>query len=154
MRDIVKFVNDRKELFCPEIDPSVRQTRNTSSFDEIVDQAYDTVEDFISKLWLAMRERFEYTDLSVGPTSFSEAPAESVFSVWERVSNGRKGLTISHTIALVRVAMEGPVASTKASFELSSEALRKYPGRHGQRFTTAHWMPGTVSQTVQKIQSK
>jgi hypothetical protein len=103
---------------------------------------------------LAIRERFEYTDLSLVPTSYSEEPAESVFSVWERVSNGRKGLTISHTTALVRVAMKGPVASTKASFDLSSAALRKNLGRHGQRFTSAHWIRGAVSETVKKIHSK
>ena len=44
---------------------------------------------------------------------FSEVPAESVFSVWENITQGRESLTIAHTIALVRVAMEGPAASTK-----------------------------------------
>ena len=40
---------------------------------------FQVVEDFISKFWIDMKERFKLTDLSAGPTSFSEAPAEASF---------------------------------------------------------------------------
>ncbi len=72
--------------------------------------------------------------------------------MWERVTEGRESLTISNTIALVRVAMEGPVASTKDSYNLSTSALNKWQGRHGERFTTVNWLPGSISETVYKIQ--
>ena len=66
-----------------------------------------------------MKERFKLTDLSAGPTSFSEAPAESVFSVWERIISCQPSLTLGHTVALLRVAMEGPTVSTRNSLNLS-----------------------------------
>ncbi len=140
-------------MLSPESDPSIRLTRNTESSEEVLDKCFSIVEDFISKLWLGMKERYALTDLSAGPTSYSEAPAESVFSVWERVSAGRSSLSIENTIALTRVAMEGPVASTKDSFELSKAALEKWPSHLGERCTTAGWIPEVISKTVSKIQS-
>ena len=135
-------------------DPSVRQTRNTAQTCSVVDDMFDVVEEYITKLWLEMRERYQYTDLSAGPTSFSEAPAESVFSVWERVSEGRGSMTIGNTVSLVRVAMEGPGASTNDSLRLSRRALARWPGHLGERFTTKRWIPGGISETVKKIQEK
>ena len=105
-----------------------------------------------TKLWLEIKERVKLTDLAAGPTSFSEAPAESVFSVWENVTKGREFLAIAHTIALVRVAMEGPAASTKESLNFSKRALDNWPSHLGERFTTGNWKPGLISKTVAKIQ--
>ena len=106
-----------------------------------------------SNLWHGMRARYKLTDLTNGPTSYSEAPAVSVFSVWERVSSGRGSLTIQHTVALVRMAMEGPMAATKDSLDLSKTALAKWPGHLGERFTTTGWFSGMVSKKVSQIQS-
>ena len=94
------------------------------------------------------------TDLSFGPTSFSEAPAESVFSVWERITKGRESISLAHTISLVRVAMEGPAASTKESLNLSKRALDNWPSQFGERFTTVNWKPGMISKTVARIQKE
>ncbi len=58
-----------------------------------------------------------------------------------------------NTISLTRVAMEGPVASTKDSFGLSKAALEKWPSHLGERCTTAGWIPEVISKTVSKIQS-
>ena len=81
--------------------------------------------------------------------------AESVFLVWSRILTGREALTVGNTIALVRVSMEGPEASTKDSLNLSKRALAKWHiySKHGERFTTANWKPGVISKSVAKIQN-
>ena len=99
-----------------------------------------------------MKKRIDLTDLSAGPTSFSEAPAESIFSVWARIISGRESLQIENVVSLVRVSMEGPVASTKQSFNISKRALDNWPSHLGERFTTNKWKPGLVSKTLAKIQ--
>ena len=80
-------------------------------------------------------------------TSFSEAPAETAFSVWERVKEGWEAFTIGNTT--VKVVMEGPVASTQDSYELSASALARWQIRHDERFTTANWIPGGSAKQVQ-----
>ena len=115
---------------------------------------FQVVEDFISKFWIDMKERFKLTDLSAGPTSFSEAPAESVFSVWERIISCQPSLTLGHTVALLRVAMEGPTVSTRNSLNLSKRALDNWPSNYGERYTTNEWKPGVISKTVAKIQKQ
>ena len=80
-------------------------------------------EDFISLFWEEVAERIAGCNMAAGPKSFSEAPAESVFSVVENILSGRDSLTTKHTTALFRVSMEGPGASTDASLKLSQEAL-------------------------------
>ena len=149
-----KFVNDNMTILLLEEDGSVRQTRNTVSVSEEIDTMFQVVNNYVTKFWIEIRERIKFTDLSDGPTSFSEAPAESVFSVWERITSNRESLTIAHTIALVRVAMEGPAASTKASLNVSKTALNNWPSHLGERFTTANWKPGLISKTVAKIQKE
>ena len=149
-----KIVNDNKTLLLLEEDGSVRQTRNTPTISEDIDTMFEVVNNYINKLWIGIRERIKLTDLSAGPTSFSEAPAESVFSVWENITQGRESLTIAHTIALVRVAMEGPAASTKESLNLSKRALDNWPSHLGERFTTSNWKPGLISKTVARIQKE
>ena len=93
-------------------------------------------------------------DLSAGPTSFSEAPAESVFSVWERISGCRPSLTFGHTVLLVRVAMERPAVPTKDSLNLSKRALGNWPSNLGERYTTKKWKPDVISKTIAKIQNQ
>ena len=133
---------------------SVRETRNTLSISEEIDAMFQVVNNYITKFWIEVRERIKLTDLSSGPTSFSEAPAESVFSVWERITKGRESLSIGHTISLVRVAMEGPAASTKDSLNLSKRTLNNWPGKFGERFTTVNWKPDIISKAVAKIQKE
>ena len=153
--ELQDFVTEKKALFLLEEDGSVRQTRNTVSVEGVIDSMYQVVEIYISKFWKEMNERIQLTDLSAGPTSFSEAPAESVFSVWSRILTGREALTVGNTIALVRVSMEGPEASTKDSLNLSKRALAKWHiySKHGERFTTCNWKPGVISKSVAKIQN-
>jgi len=156
MKDLHKYVKGNKKLFSLEEDPSVRTTRGTAGVpvEDTITKMHDIVEDYITSFWLEMRARYDLTDLGAGPTSFSEAPAESVFSVWERVSTGRPSLKLENVVALVRVGMEGPPASSKGSLHLSTKALNRWPGKHGERFTTSNWRPGVVSKTISKIQGQ
>ena len=156
MKDLHEYVNKNKELFSLEEDPSVRTTRRTAGVPvkDTITKMHDIVEDYITSFWLEMRARYDLTDLGAGPTSFSEAPAESVFSVWERVSTGRPSLKLKNVVALVRVGIEGPPASSKGSFHLSTKALNRWPGQHGERFTPCNLIPGVVSRTISKIQGE
>ena len=149
-----KYVNDNITLLLLEQDGSVRQTRNTVSVSDEIENMFQVVDNYISKFWIEVKKRIQLTDLSAGPISFSEAPAESVFSVWENVTNGRESLTIEHAIALVRVAMVGPACSTKDSFNVSKKALDNWLSHLGERFTTVNWEPGVISKTVAKIQKE
>ena len=49
----------------------------------------------------------EYTDLSHGSTCYSEAPAEGLFSLLEKVLNGRESLALDCAEALTRLSLEG-----------------------------------------------
>ena len=46
-------------------------------------------------------------------TAFSEAPADGVFSVWERVIGGRESITLAYANALLRVSKECHPAGSK-----------------------------------------
>ena len=59
-------------------------------------------------------------------TSFSEAPAEYIFSIYDNVIHGRETISVKHATSLVRLRMQGPGVSTKASVELSKSALRRH----------------------------
>ena len=146
------FVKANREIFLLEPEISARQTRNTVSVQEVVDTMFQVVKNYIDNFWAEVNKRIKLTDLSAGNTSYSEAPAESIFSVWARIISGREDLAIDTAVALVRVAMEGPVASTKNSFNLSKRALDNWPSHLGERFTTDKWRPGNISKTIAKIQ--
>ena len=81
--------------------------------------------------------RLEYTDTSFC-TSFSEAPAESIFSIYDNVIHGRETISVKHATSLVRLRMQGPGVSTKASLELSKSALRRH----------SEWGPGLISKYI------
>ena len=57
MKDVAKFLEDKKELFVPK--RPEHQTNSIPAFDEVVDELYDTVEDSITLIWLELRERFD-----------------------------------------------------------------------------------------------
>ena len=69
-----------------------------------------------------MAERIEYTYLSNSPCAFSEAPAQGIFSIYERVSTGRE--TLNNIVS--RVAAHGPPCGTEAAVDLSKKALNHY----------------------------
>ena len=79
-----KFKLEESETF-------VRVTRLSSSADMVdyMKISVSVIKCYIKSLWKNINDRLEFTDIGYS-TSFSEAPAESVFSVYERVIAGRE----------------------------------------------------------------
>ena len=142
---ILSIPTDFEKLF--------KQTRNMQEKDGIINTQVNTVSTFISNFWGEVASRCKIAGLEVGPTSYSEAPAEGVFSVIESVMSGREKLSLQYVEALTRVALEGPRPSTKKAFDVSGEALLKREVRDKERFITQSFMRGMISKTVMKIQN-
>ena len=158
LREIEKYVKICPEKFIiQQSDISVRTTRQSSSTDlaTSIRTVKSAIELYINNLWDQVIIRLDYTDTSFC-TSFSEAPAESVFSIYDSVIHGRESISVKHATSLVRLRMQGPGVATKASLELSKKALRRHSefSHLGERFCTEKWSPGLISSTVSKIQSK
>ena len=99
-----------------------------------------------------MAKRIPYTDLGNSPCAYSEAPAEGIFSIYERVSTGRE--TLTNIVGLTRVAAHGPPCATEAAAELSKQALSHYKSRFGERFCTRFGQPGFTSNTIKSLKDK
>ena len=110
---------------------------------------------YINKIWVNIDSIFEYTDTSFC-SSFSEAPAESVFSIYENVISGREKLSVKRATSLVRLFMEGPGIATIASLDLSKRSLKRHSSEShlGECFCGKKWIPGVTSKTVLDIQNK
>ena len=94
-------------------EPNERQTRRELYS---IDSAYIAEEQYINMFWEAVAKRVDYTDLSNSPCAFSEAPAEGIFSIYERVSSGRE--TLNNIVGMTRVAAHGPPCGTEAAAQL------------------------------------
>ena len=79
-----KFKLEESEIF-------VRVTRLSSSVDAVdyMKISVSVIKCYIKSLWKNINDRLEFTDIGYS-TSFSEAPTESVFPVYERVLAGRE----------------------------------------------------------------
>ena len=100
-----------------------------------------------------MEKRFSQTDLSPSPTSYSEAPAEGIFSVIEKIVQSRESLSIENLNALARIRIEGPGVATTQAYQLSKDALAMWNSHQGERFTTKAWIPGLKNKAMLAIQS-
>ena len=99
-------------------EPNERHTRQELYS---IDSAYIAEEQYINLFWKAVAMRIDYTDLTNSPCAYSEAPAEGIFSIYERVSTGRE--TLKNIVGMTRVAAHGPPCGTEAVAELSKQAL-------------------------------
>ena len=164
LREVEKYIK-----LCPgkfiiqQSDISVRTTRQSSSTDltSSILTAKSAIKFYINKLWDQVILRLDYTDTSFC-TSFSEAPVESVFNIYDRIIHGRERISVKYATSLVRLRMQGPGVATKVSLELSKKALQRHSelshlGGHselshlGEGFCTEKWLPGLISSTVSKI---
>ena len=143
--DVLKLPADFDLLF--------KNTRSMKDPMSVIKTCVQCLKTFINSFWSEVADRTAFAGLETGPTSYSEAPAEGVFSVIEYVMTGREKLSLKHVEALTRISLEGPKASTKKAFELSCQAMQKRDCKDKDRFTTIAYMKGTISKTVQKIQS-
>ena len=149
-KELINFLTNHKENL--KIQNVQRKTRNTINSSQLIQEVKEEVKDYINKLWIGIRTRLDVADTrELNCTSFSEAPAEGVFAVWERVTAGKGSMTLAHANAMIRLSKEGPSAGSKAALNLSEEALELWPSELGERFTTANWFAGATSKTIQKI---
>ena len=151
-RDLHKYVTEKRELLQIN-EPSRERVMRQQSFDKFtVDDAVKIVDLYTDSLWEAVEKRLQYAGLDdQSSCAYSEAPAEGVFSVYGRVTQGRERMTLSHALSLTRVSMHGPPPSTPEAAELAGEALRHYKSRLGERFCTLLWFKGKTSTTISKL---
>ena len=65
--------------------------RNTPKSEELMGTIKNEISNYITKLWTGIKTRLDEADTrDLNCIAFSEAPAEGVFSVWERVISGRE----------------------------------------------------------------
>lgn len=153
-QQLKKYVEAKREFWATTEEPRERVTRGNTALKMTVEEAKVISDRYTDNLWRATKKRIAYTDLSESPCSFSEAPAEGVFSVYERVSTGRPSMTHDHLVALTRVSAHGPPAATEAAKELASNALKKYKSKFGERFCTRNWYNGKVSKTINDVKRR
>ena len=137
----------------PEVSGRVTRQSSATELSDYIKTAKSNVVSYINKLWVSIDSRLEYTDASFC-SSFSDAPAESVFSIYENVINGRETLSVKRATSLVRLFMEGPGEATIASLDLSKRSLKRHSSEShlGERFCGRNWMPGVTSKSVLNIQ--
>ena len=114
-----------------------------------MDDCTEYLAKFISSEWDGIKNRLDDCDLQ-GNSSWSEAIAESMFSVWSDVVHHRASLTVKNTEALCRLVSDGPAAGTKAAENLAKMALSD---ERRIQFTTKEWQRGIVSKIVANIQT-
>ena len=111
---------------------------------------------YTTDLWKFIKLRIEKTDFSDNPCAFTEAPAEGIFSIYDRIITGRESLNLADAVSLTRIALHGPPPVTSDSAELAENALQNYSSKYGERYCALNWRPGpgVTSSTVKKVESK
>ena len=109
---------------------------------------------YTTDLWKFIKLRIEKTDFSDNPCAFTEAPAEGIFSIYDRIITGRESLNLADAVSLTRIAVHGPPPATSDSAKLAENALQNYSSKYGERYCTLNWRPGVTSSTVKKVESK
>ena len=153
-RELHDYVEDNLENFKITEQPRERSTRNNTEVPFTVAQGKEICDSYTDRLWRAISDRLDYADLDdLSSCAFSEAPAESVFSVYARVTEGRERLGIAKAIGLTRFAMQEPPPSTETAAKLSADALSNYQSHLGERFCT-QMVKGKTSSTIKNLQEK
>ena len=122
-----------------------------------IDVIENELERFIEQFWVEFGARRARTDLDNDETGcFSEAPCETYFSMFDRVTHFRPSLNFENVIRLIRIMMEGPEVGTEASHDLIRQAMVNYRSINhlGERYTTMRWGPGVISRTVRRIMGR
>ena len=148
---LFNYVCEKSDLFSKQEHSRERSTRS----DEFsIEDAKDASVSYIKKLWEAIDSRLCFTDISNSPCAFSEAPAESIFSVYANVTCAREKMTIAHAVGLTRIAVHGPPPATTPSAMLAKEALKNVKSSFGERFCTKLWFKGCTSSTLKALKNK
>ena len=130
-----------------------RRMRNIPKNEELMGAIKNEISNYITKLWTGIRTRLDKADTRdlLNCIAFSEAPAEGIFSVWERVISGRESMTLAQANAFFRISNEGPPAGSKSAYKVSKKALDLWPSSQDERFTTKLWFPGLTEKPIRKI---
>ena len=152
-KELSKYLEDKGDFFkCTE----APYDRNTRAPTMSIIEARQICDDYILLLWKAIRKRVAETDFSVSPCSFSEAPAESIFSTYGRVTKGRESMTITNAVGLTRIACHGPPIpmATPDAKAFCEQALEDFPSSLGLRFCTHMWHKEATSKVMKRVQSQ
>ena len=144
-----KWMKKHKDLFVVDR-LSAAKTRNELDCD--VDKLCTHLHKYVDVLFDEIATRMDYTDKD-GSTSWSEAPSESIFSVFKMVLHGRESLTVGHTIALCRLMTNGPKPGTLEAEKLMDQAAKKWNTHNGLQFTTANWQIRFVSKLISQLKA-
>ena len=126
--DFKKWMKTKKDLFTIDhLGPAI--TRNEARCN--IDDMTSHLKNYVNVLFAEIAERMNYCD-SDGTTCWSEAPAESIFSVFKMVIHGRESLTLKHTVALCRVITNGPAPATIEADTLNNNT----DGLHGMAWNS------------------
>ena len=73
-----------------DFDLPFKNTRSMKDPMSVIKTCVQCLKTFINSFWSEVADRTAFAGLETGPTSYSEAPAEGVFSVIEYVMTGRE----------------------------------------------------------------
>ena len=146
-RDFKKWVKKYSHLFTIDrLGDAITRSEATVSIDNL-DPMVSHLHQYIDLLFVEIQDRlYNHTDLD-GDTCWSEAPAESIFSVFKMCLSGRQSLTLSHTESLCRLITNGPPAATEEAEQLIDKAAK----RKGIEFTTQNWQIRFIPKLICQI---
>ena len=122
-----------------------------------VDVIEQELERFINQFWVEFSNRHARTDADNEISGcYSEAPCETFFSLFDRITHFRQSLKFENVIILTRILTEGPDIGTESSHDLIKKAMENYRtiSHLGERYTTVAWGPAVISKTVRKIMNR
>ena len=149
VKELTKWVRTclAQKMFTVEklSDPRTRNELSTN-LDGLVSMCHS----YIDLLFEKIKSRMEYSDLD-GPSSWSEAPAESIFSAYKAALDGRKALSVKNTVSICRLMHDGPRPATVKAEQLVNKAAEMWKARGGLRFTTNDWQVRFISKLICKL---
>ena len=88
-----------------------------------------TISDFVwLSLWEGILKSLDFCDMG-GTTTWSEAPAEGIFSTLSFIIENKLGLSDKLMFQLCGIVKEGPVPATKAAVYNSKKAIEQWQGQ-------------------------
>ena len=156
VNEVSKFVHENADDIYDhdslEIIKKQAKTRKQHTFG--IDSVIDISTKYTNTLWDEIKNRLEYFDKD-GPTRWSEAPSEGIFSILDAIVDYKPSLTFKHMISLCRVVKEGPAVCSKEANVLVKDCMENWPARkNSKKFITDNWLIGTTSKTVKNELSK
>ena len=128
-----KYIKEKKDLFSKLEEPQERHTRADIFY---INDAKSVCDTYTTDLCKFIKLRIEKTDFSDNPCAFTEAPAEGIFSIYDRIITGRESLNLADAVSLTRIPLHGPPPVTSNSAELAENALQNYSSKYGERYCT------------------